>query len=211
MDEDFRGVLAGAIDSATAEELAAVYDDEPVYPNDLVIEEPHAGNFFPEWDGSVLLISHENQGVCSWGLSLDGPQAGAILVGGDLVVGNTTVVYASNISEFVAGRRWDGRCLNGQPLLQAQANELDELSLEYLNDRFTEGLRTFGWPCERNYRFAGSGLLIMLWACADQCDWWISGSESSIAASLPELRQLSDLSQTLWSNDEAGTSLLGMN
>lgn len=209
MDEALRGVLARVLDSATAEEIAAVYDDQPVYPNDLVIEEPRSGRFFPEWYGSVLLISHENQGVCSWGLSLDGPQAGAVVVGGDLVVGNATVVYASSIAEFVAGRRWDGRCLNGQPLLQAEANELDELSLEFLRDHFTEVPSTFGWPCERNYRFGGRELLIMLWACADQCDWWISGPESSIAAFLPELRQLSDLGQTLWSNDEAGAALLG--
>ena len=209
MDEALRGVLARVLDSATAEEIAAVYDDQPVYPNDLVIEELRSGRFFPEWYGSVLLISHENQGVCSWGLSLDGPQAGAVVVGGDLVVGNATVVYASSIAEFVAGRRWDGRCLNGQPLLQAEANELDELSLEFLRDHFTEVPSTFGWPCERNYRFGGRELLIMLWACADQCDWWISGPESSIAAFLPELRQLSDLGQTLWSNDEAGAALLG--
>lgn len=130
------------------------------------------------------------------------------MVGGDLVVGNTTVVYAPDISEFAAGRRWDGRCLNGKPLLQAQAEELDDLSLEYLRDHFTEVPSTFGWPCERNYRFSGKGLLVMLWACTGQCDWWISGSESSIAAYLPEFRRLSDLGQTLWSNDEAGTVLV---
>lgn len=75
MDEELRSVLARVLHSATADEIAVVYNDQPVYPHDLVIEEPRFGRF-PEWDGSVLVISHENQGVCSWGLSLDGPQTG---------------------------------------------------------------------------------------------------------------------------------------
>jgi hypothetical protein len=37
---------------------------------------------FPGWPAPVLVLSDENQGVCSWGVPLDGD--GRVLVGGDL-------------------------------------------------------------------------------------------------------------------------------
>ena len=162
------------ISPEVATEIAGVHGDDVVYPAEVVVEtESSPSSFFPGWQGPVLLLSHENQGVCSWGLSLAGHSAGAVVVGGDLSGGERTVVYAPDLAAFVVARRWDRKCLESEPLLQAQAAPLDALSLAYLNREFTEDVRTLGWPCEVNYRFVNGSVQIMLWSCAEQCDWWI--------------------------------------
>jgi hypothetical protein len=70
------------------------------------------------------VLSDENQGVCSWGVSSDGD--GEVVVGGDLLDARcATVVYAASAADFIAARRWDHRCLTTGPVLQAQAAELD--------------------------------------------------------------------------------------
>ncbi len=197
------------ITSATATEISSAYGDLPVYPDETVVENPDSPvRYFPDWPGHVLLLSHENQGVCSWGVSLDGDLAGSVLVGGDLGEGRGTVVYASGVDQFVALRRWDRQCLEREPLLQAQAAPLDDASLAYLRSACTENVQTFGWPCDINYRFAAGSVRIMLWSCPDQCDWWISGQADEIAALLTNLRTLSDLGSSLWSDDPVGSGLL---
>lgn len=194
------------ITPAVATEIADVHGDTVVYPGDTIVDDE--GSHFPGWPGRVLLLSHENQEVCSWGLSLDGDSAGAVVVGGDISEGEMTVVYTSDLLAFVAARRWDRQCLEAEPLLQAQAAPLDSTSLTYLNRKFAEDIRTFGWPCDVNYRFVAGSVRIMLWSCVEQCDWWISGAATELSALLPDLRGLSDLASSLWSDDDPGTSLL---
>ena len=192
-EDDLLRTAAFLLDEPTAHEIAGVYSDEVVFPARVMIEEGGSTTSFPLWGGRVLVLSHENQGVCSWGLSLDGPSAGAVLVGGDLPGAEETTVYASSLAAFVETRRWDGRCLTREPLLQAQAQPLDEGSLRYLQEGFDQGITTRGWPCERNHRFERDELMIMLWACADQCDWWVSGPVDAVRTILADLRRLSDL------------------
>jgi hypothetical protein len=191
------------LDLATAGEIAAVYGDEAVFPSVVAIHDERSDRF-PGWHGSVLLISTENQGVCSWGVSLDGPDIGAIVVG----LEGRTVVHTPTLAEFITARRWDRLCLSREPLLQAQAHPLDTGSLAYLTGEFDQGTTTYGWPCEVNYRFQAADVRVMLWACAEQCDWWISGPEPDMAALLPSLRTLSNLAESLWANDKKGGALL---
>lgn len=196
------------LDEETAHEIAAPYTDEVVFPRDLIIDDSGAGGFFPRWKGRVLVISHENQGVCTWGLSLDGPSMGTIVVGGNLADGDRTVIHTDGLAEFIATRRWDARCLSREPLLQAQAEPIDEESLRYLRRDFEEGLTTYGWPAPYNYRFNLDQLMIMLWAGYDQCDWWVSGPADDVRSQLSALRPLSNLATSFWSDDDLGSALL---
>jgi hypothetical protein len=60
-----------------AVEIAEVFTDTPVYPQRIVVDRPQTerpgpARRFPGWPGPVLVMSDENQGVCSWGVPLDG-------------------------------------------------------------------------------------------------------------------------------------------
>lgn len=193
--------------AAVAAEIARTFGDQPVYPQRIVVDCP-AGSSpappgfsrrFPGWPGPVLVLCDENQGACSWGVPSG---SGEVVVGGDLLdAGRATVVYAASVAGFIAARRWDQRCLDTDPVLQAQAAELDRASLGYLRARLAPAVATAGWPGSREHRFEGRGVQVMLWAQAGQCDWWIS------AASAAALRQftvglldLPGVGQALWSN-----------
>ncbi len=184
-----------------AQELAGVYGDLFVFPENQRLES------FPGCDVDLLLLAYENQHICMWGLALEGPNAGRVLVGLEGSDGATSLVYVESIEEFVAARRWDGDCLRG-PLVQAQGQAIDAASLRWLESRFVEAMPTYGWPCEENRRFEGHGLKVMIWICEDQTDWYISGSETALRANLPAIAELSDLSAALWSDDEVGLAVL---
>jgi hypothetical protein len=140
------------------------------------------------------------------------PSGGAdeVVVGGDLLdAGCATVVYAASVADFIAARRWDHRCLNTAPVLQAQAAELDQVSLGYLQARLAPAVATAGWPGSRQYRFEGRGMQVLLWSQAGQCDWWVSAaSQASLRQFTIGLLDLSGVGRALWSNDEDGERLL---
>jgi hypothetical protein len=192
-----------------AAEIARTFGDQIIYPQRIVVDCP-AGSSpappgfsrrFPGWPGPVLVLSDENQGVCSWGVPSGG---GEVVVGGDLLdAGCATAAYAASVADFIAARRWDHRCLNTAPVLQAQAGELDQESLGYLRVRLAPAVATAGWPGSRQYRFEGSGVQVMLWSQAGQCDWWVSAStEAPLRQFTAGLLDLPGLDQALWSSDE---------
>ena len=198
-----------------AEEIARPFGDQIIYPQRIVVDCP-AGSSpappgfsrrFPGWPGPVLVLSDENQGVCSWGVPSGG---GEVVVGGDLLdAGRATVVYAASVADFIAARRWDHRCLGTGLLMQAQAAELDQASLGCLQAKLTPAVTTTGWPGSRQYRFEGSGVQVMLWSQAGQCDWWISAaSEAPLRQFTASLLDLPGLGQALWSSDQDGERLL---
>ena len=49
------------LDTVTATEIAKVYGDDVVFPEQVVISR------FPGWSGDVLVLATENQGVCRVG------------------------------------------------------------------------------------------------------------------------------------------------
>lgn len=102
-----------------AREIAAD-SDHPVFPGQVCIDEVGQPNRrFPDYPGPVLVLVHENQYVCSWGVPLGDPDP-PVLVGGDVLDRvRSTVRYSANIDAFVASRRWDGRCLSREPLLHS--------------------------------------------------------------------------------------------
>jgi hypothetical protein len=204
--------LRSLVTSDVARELASTFGDQTVFPDRIVVDRPSdPDRMFPGWPTPVLLISVENQGVCAWGVPLDDPDP-PVLVGGDLGAGarDTTVPHAPSVEDFVAARRWDDVCLGREPLLQAQAVELDARSLEMLRAWYDERPSTTGWPGATQYRFEGDGLSILLWSDVDQCDWWISSARPDrLTEAVERLMSLSNLRTSLWANDVSGEVLLG--
>lgn len=193
-----------------ASALAQAYSDQLVFPVVVQIDRGPNFDFFPAWDGSeVLVLCHENQGVVTWGLDLDAGGESRVIVGGDLEGARSTEVYVSDVESFARCRLWDLVCLDSQPLLQAQADPLDEASLRELRANWHAESLTFGWPARANYRFERDSLRLMIWAGREQADWWLSGPPAELEIALPSLRELSNLDDALWSNDEAGTAILG--
>ncbi len=194
-----------------ADELALAYNDHAVYPRRTVVDRPGtADRHFPGWATPVLVLAVENQGVCAWGVPLDGDDNPPVVVGGDVGGGtDTTVRYAADVRAYVRSRRWDHACLSSSPLVQAQAQPLDPATLASLRSRFDEVPSTMGWPGEVTYRFRTSAVRIMLWSGPDQCDWWISGTDiGRLAETTAALLPYSDLRSSLWSNDVAVQTLV---
>jgi hypothetical protein len=167
---------------------------------------------FPGWPTPVPVISIENRGVCTWDVPLDDGRH-PVLVGGELLddVGWSawTVEFAPSVEAFVAARRWDQECLSSQPVLQAQAAELDAGTLDLLRGMLKERLPTAGWPTPSQHRFEDRRSKIMLWPTPGQCDWWISSTDPSALREIAErLLPVSDLRYSLWSNDTHGDALL---
>lgn len=196
-----------------AQEIARAFGDRPIYPERVLIDGPDHPSLsgpqgperrFPGWPGPVLVLSDENQGVCSWGVPLDGDQ---VLVGGAAAGG--TSAYAASVEEFIAARRWDYQCASSDLCLTAQAAELDQGSLRYLQQRLASAVTTAGWPGLRQYRFEHYDQRVMLWCDAGQCDWLISAaSEGSLKALAAEVLDLSNLREVLWADDTSSRRLL---
>jgi hypothetical protein len=218
MKVEMPAAVTRLVTADVAKEIAAAFGDQPVYPERIKVDSPGLPSLdgggpmrrFPGWPGPVLVLSDENQGVCSWGVPLGGGST-KVLVGGDLLDAGperTTVTYAASVEDFIAARRWDSACMQ-PPLLQAQAAELDQASLGYLRGRLAPAVATAGWPGPRQYRFEGHEVRVMLWSSSAQCDWWISASgESALKAFAADLLELSDLRTSLFSDDDAGARVL---
>jgi hypothetical protein len=207
-------VLAEALTASVADELAAVFGDRVVFPYRALVDGPRdEQRLFPSWPTPVLVVSHENQGVVSWGVPLGDPSP-PVVVGGDLgdpeADSSGTLVYAPSVEAFIAARRWDRTCWSREPMVQAtRAEVLDDASLAVLRARFDEVPATRGWPGHTQYRFEGRGVKLMLWSGSQQCDWWLSGTDTdTLAEVITDLMDLSDLREAFWSNDLAGDALL---
>jgi hypothetical protein len=191
-----------------AHAAADAFTDQVVFPHRVVVDRvDEPDRLFPGWDTSVLVLAVENQGVCAWGVPI-GQDDPPVLVGGDLEQGECTLGYTSSVGEYIAARMWDRGCLATVPLVQAQADPVEELAVEHLRDHFQRATETAGWPTRKQYRFERGDVRLMLWSGAEQCDWWISGPTDQVHRVVGELRPLSNLTGALWSNDKQGQALL---
>ncbi len=192
-----------------AREIAA-NSDHPVFPGQVCIDEVGQPNRrFPDYPGPMLVLVHENQYVCSWGVPLGDPDP-PVLVGGSVLDRvRSTVRYSANIDAFVAARRWDGRCLCQGTLLQAGTVELSDESDAFLRTSYNEQPETHGWPLSVQRRFERDAVHILLHSSPVECWWWISAPNSGLLEpTLRELMELPELRSLLWSNDDAGIELL---
>lgn len=180
--------------------VAQAYSSQVIFPSRLeMLEDP------PDH----LVLFRENQGVCDWSVSLvDGDPP--VVATGDLACADAATTYAPDVATLVGAWAWDLTLLETTPLLQAQAVELDEGALRWLRSTLRELPPTHAWPCRRNLRFeSDAGARVALWDCTGQCDWWISSSEPETTERLARrLLDISDLRESLWSNDRAGIELL---
>ncbi|HUP73588.1 MAG TPA: hypothetical protein VM282_11170 [Acidimicrobiales bacterium] len=67
------------------QEVVKPYEHQVVFPERVHIDDPSSpeSQFFGE-ASPVLVLTIENQGVCAWGVPLDGDDDPPVLVGGDL-------------------------------------------------------------------------------------------------------------------------------
>lgn len=84
MDTEVPFAVRRLLTADVAQEIARTFEDQPVYPERIIVDRPgDIWRRFPGWPEPVLVLSVENQGVCSWGVQLGG-SSGEVLVGGDL-------------------------------------------------------------------------------------------------------------------------------
>jgi hypothetical protein len=110
MSAEVAAAVERLLTADVAQEIAQTFGDQLVYPQRILVDSPAAPSLswpgpsprFPGWPWPVLVVSDENQGVCSWGVPLGGSSA-PVLVGGDLLdAGHATVVYAASVEDFIA-------------------------------------------------------------------------------------------------------------
>ena len=189
------------------EAVASTYTSDAVFPASVQFLN---GNMLPGAGDDVLWLMTENQGVCHWGVPLGAGDDPPILVGGDLEGGEITTEYASSVGEFVFAMAWDKRLMSHEPLIQAQADPIDDQTLSTLSTRYFERVKTLGWPARENRRFEGQdGLLLTIWSGKSQCDWCIAADQTqALEQAITSLRSQSNLETALWSNDAPGIELL---
>lgn len=192
-------------------EIAKSYGDGVVFPSVIEIDRANAADrLFIDWPDDVLVLARENQGVCTWGMSLGEETIGIVVVGGDLPE-RATVAYCVDLNAYVEARRWDGALFGGTPLLQAQTPRLEAETRELLGERFDERASTQAWPSAENLRFERAGLRVMLCLGERQCDWWISGVAGDVEDLVRELRGTQSERLDLWSNDAEGQRIASIN
>jgi len=112
-----------------------------------------------------LVFKHENQGVCKWGILLNGSADPPMYVDFDSGF-NSPAKCADSFSSYVYSCAWDYSqvLLADSLLLQAQNGPLSEAAHEFLCQNFNEELMTYGWPGERQFRFSKGDQRVLNWA-----------------------------------------------
>ncbi len=161
--------------------LASAFDAQVMFPDDLRLA---TEDLAPGLTGEQLWLMTENQGVCLWVIPLDAGDRPPVLVAGNLPTENGAPrVYADTLDDFAAAWAWDLACLDRQPLIQAQAIELDPASEANLRRLLRPATPTWGWPTRRTLRWeSDDGLKALLWDQDGQCDWCISAPRRDVLA-----------------------------
>lgn len=163
-----------------------------------------------------LAVMTENQGVCSWAVSLDGSDDPPVLVGMDdgTAEGDESPVvwrsFAARFSTFVYTLVWDwptGNICSVWGIDDPLAPDV----LAYLRATFAEGPNTRHWPADVTYRFGTPDARIIIWdKRARQADWTLIGSSpDALATLLRRVWRCGDLPATLDERgDECGAEVL---
>jgi hypothetical protein len=161
----------------------------------------------------LLVFMVESQAVCIWALRLQGGDDPPVVVARDPDL--EWRACAERFSTFIACQVWDHREVfpggDHRILLAAQASSLEGTDLAFLRSRFSENPTTHGWPGDNQYRFERGDSRLLIWDAEGQSDWWVSATtEANLAGVTRELWRCADLSQSLYSNDPRGQSVLRM-
>ena len=152
-----------------------------------------------EWNSLRLLpFKYENQGVCTWAISLDGSDDPPVYVDVD-TDGKQWNMQASTFSAYVYSCVWDYSVVMDQPaLVQAQNESLSEEALGELRRHFGEQPPTSGWPGSTQHRFAGNQCAILIWAGKGQADWFVGARDA---------KSLEGVLRIVWNLDGVGPAL----
>ena len=196
-------------------------------------EQVETGAFASEHAQSypVVIVQHENQGVCRWGVLLDGSEDPPVLVEpysgfGRVETGAAWRLYSERFSSFVYTRIWDWSSPFGDESachLEAWDQPLSAIGLAYLQQRFMEAPRTYGWPALTTYRFAVNDMRLLIWDRDEpvgdthtshqnrpqHANWmlWASGPVT-LTTLVEQVKDCGTLSRELFSPDDCGEAVI---
>lgn len=173
----------------------------------------------------VVVVQEENQSVCQWGFLLDGSDDPAVYVETEVGAGPATHwdLHSAHFSTFVYTHVWDwsSPCWDdGACHLEAQDQPLSPADLAYLQSRFTEAPRTYGWPAATTYRFVADDARLLIWdrdgpVSADhgkhtQYAYWVlwAGSPETMTWLAQQVMPCGNLSRELVGIDECGEEVI---
>lgn len=159
--------------------------------------------------GEYLHIRSENQGVCYWGVLMNGEEDPPVFVANEMDFKNP-VMYARLFSEYARAFMWDWRrVLQDNAGIQAQNRPVSKEALEFMKGRFSSEVETWGWLGETQHRFYTPTQRVLIWAGEQQADWNLAGdSEDDLQLLVKMLWEVDDLGKSLWSNDGVGERIL---
>ena len=163
-----------------------------------------------EWKSLRLLpFKYENQGVCTWSVSIDGSDDPPVYVDVD-TDGAEWTLQAPTFSAYIHACVWDYVFVFDQPgLVQAQNEPLTVEALGQLQELFTEQPPTFGWPGSTQHRIAGKGQAILIWAADDQADWFVGARDArALESALRAVWDLDGVGQRFYDCSETGKAVL---
>jgi hypothetical protein len=163
-----------------------------------------------DWHGTLLLpFKHENQGVCTWAIVLDGSENPPVLVDFDSN-GAQWDLHATSFPAHLHACVWDYVFVVNRPaLVEAQNLELSSDAVCALRDRFCERPSTFGWPGNAQYRFEGEDNAILIWSAEGQADWFVGAhDEASLEVALRKAWNLDDVGRSFYDRSEIGRYVL---
>ena len=163
-----------------------------------------------EWQSRRLLpIRHENQGVCTWAIMLDGSEDPPVLVDVDSR-GKDWRRSASTFSSYVYSCVWDYRRVFGQPaFVQAQNCSLSREALDGLIATHSEEMQTYGWPGSTQHRFSKGTAAILIWSSTGQADWFIASPDAAtLESAVRAVCHLDDVGDYLCANSPIGEAVL---
>ena len=175
--------------------------DPPVGVRDFALTERQSRRLLP--------IRHENQGVCTWAIALDGSEDPPVFVEVDSG-GKEWQLLAPTFSAYVYSCVWDYRQVFGRPaLVQAQNGTLSRAALDGLAGVFTEELQTHGWPGSTQYRFTNGTAAILIWSAEEQADWFIASSDATtLEIAVVAVWELDSVGKSLYDCSQIGKAVL---
>lgn len=178
------------------------------------------GKAFDNWYGGgphdfikdgLLMIFHENQGVCNLAVKLDGSEDPAVMIEVDSSPNMVWTAYVEHFSDFVYTQVWDNNYSQYEYVFTAIDGNLTPNTISYLKKILDEDIRTFGWPGDVNYRFYSQGKKILIWDSkrAQQADWYVAGKSKDVTIDLiKQIYMCGDLKNSLGRWDTNGLDVL---
>jgi hypothetical protein len=128
------------------------------------------------------VLMHENQGVCTWAVLIDGSDDPAVVVCDNHYLNPRWHLYSDRFSTFVYVRIWDfigWRNVTDEADALCADTELTAETLSFLRTHFLEEPQTLAWPGDITYRFSGPAQHITIWASHEgEGNWWLWGESN---------------------------------